>query len=288
MLLTVFDPWKSQMCTCPPKLTFNPYTGCDHGCLYCYASSYIPRFRECRPKKNLISRLEKEAKKLKGELVSLSNSSDPYPSQEKQNYLTRKCLEILSKNSCKLQIITKSDLVARDIDLLQKVPCVVSVTVLTCDDSLSRKLEPNAPVSSKRLKAIKTLVDEGIPTTVRIDPVIPNVNDDLAELAKQVSELGVLHVTCSTYKVKPDNWRRFSAVFPEAAKKLEPEYFRFGERYGGSLYLPQKTRFTMMKHVKQLVEEQNLTFGCCREGFGLNSVVCDGSWATKRHKLQQC
>jgi DNA repair photolyase len=168
---------------------------------------------------------------------------------------------------------------------LQKVPCVVSVTVLTSKDSLSRKLESNAPVSSKRLNAVKTLADAGIPTTVRIDPVIPFVNDGLEELVKQVAELGALHVTSSTYKVKPDNWKRFSAVFPEIAKKLEPQYFRFGERYGGSLYLPQKTRFDLMKNVKHLAEKHNLTFGCCREGFSLNSAACDGSWATKRHKL---
>jgi DNA repair photolyase len=285
MLLTVFDPWKSQMCTCPTKLTFNPYTGCDHGCLYCYASLYIPNFRQCRPKKDLISRLEREAKKLNGELISLSNSSDPYPQLEKQNGLTRKCLETLANSNCRLQIVTKSDLVTRDIDILQKIPCVVSLTVLTDDDSLSRKLEPGAPASSKRLKAVEKLVTAGIPTTVRIDPVIPFVNDNLDELVRRVSDLGVLHVTCSTYKVKPDNWKRFSAVFPEVAEKLKPHYFSFGARFGGSLYLPEKMRFDLMKKAKQFTEENGLTFGCCREGFSLNSAACDGSWAAMKHKL---
>ena len=98
MLLTAFDPWKSQICTCPDKLTFNPYTGCDHKCLYCYASSYIPNFFKCRPKKNLLSRLRQESTKLKGELISISNSSDPYPRIEKKLRLTRECLEILVEN----------------------------------------------------------------------------------------------------------------------------------------------------------------------------------------------
>jgi len=187
MLLTVFDPWKSQLCTCPRKLTFNPYTGCDHECLYCYASSYIPRFHECRPKKNLISRLKQEAAKLNGELISISNSSDPYPRLEGETGLTRKCLEILAKSHCRLQIVTKSDLVIRDIDILQTVPCVVSVTVLTADDGLSKKLEPGAPVSSKRLKAIETLAKAGVPTTARIDPVIPFLNDDLRFILKMCS-----------------------------------------------------------------------------------------------------
>jgi DNA repair photolyase len=284
MLLTVFDPWKSRLCTCPDKLTFNPYTGCDHQCLYCYASSYIPRFHECRPKKNLLSRLKREAARLDGELVSMSNSSDPYPRLEQKLGLTRKCLEILTESHCRLQIVTKSDLVVRDIDILRKVPCVVSVTVLTADDGLSGRLEPGAPASSKRLKAIGTLVEAGIPTTVRIDPIIPFLNDDLAELAETVADLGVLHITSSTYKVKPDNWRRFSAAFPEVAEKLSPLYFSEGERIGRSTYLPKSIRFGLMKKAKELAEEHNLKFGCCREGFSLNSAVCDGSWAIQKHK----
>jgi DNA repair photolyase len=285
MLLTVFDPWKSRLCTCPPKLTFNPYTGCDHGCLYCYASSYIPRFYECRPKKNLLSRLKREATRLDGELISISNSSDPYPRLEQKLGLTRKCLQILAESRCRLQIVTKSDLVVRDIDILRKVPCVVSLTVLTVDDGLSGKLEPGAPVSSRRLEAIETLVKAGIPTTVRIDPIIPFLNDDdLAELVETVADLGVMHVTSSSYKVKPDNWRRFSAAFPEVAEKLEPLYFSEGQRIRRSTYLPKNIRFGLMKKAKTLAEEHSLKFGCCREGFNLNSAVCDGSWAIPKHK----
>ena len=284
MLLTVFDPWKSQLCTCPDKLTFNPYTGCDHSCIYCYASSYIPQFSDCRPKKNLLSRLKREVAKLNGELVSISNSSDPYPRLEQKLGLTRKCLETLAESRCRLQIVTKSDLVTRDIDILQNVPCVVSVTVLTTDDSLSAKLEPGAPVSSRRLKAIEKLVNAGIATTVRIDPVIPFVNDDVTELVDAVADLGVLHVTSSTYKVKPDNWKRFMAVFPDEAEKLKPLYFSEGERVGRSTYLPRKLRLSLMKKTKELTEKHKMTFGCCREGLNLNSEVCDGSWTIQKHK----
>lgn len=287
MLLTPFDPWKSSMCKCPQKLTFNPYTGCDHGCLYCYASSYIPRFRECRPKKNLLSRLKRETSKLHGELISMSNSSDPYPQLEQKLSLTRKCLQVLKTCDCKLQIVTKSDLVTRDIDLLQIIPCVVSVTVLTLDDSLSKKLEPGAPVASKRLATIKKLVDANIPTTVRIDPVIPFVNDNMSPLVETVAGLGVLHVTCSTYKIKPDNWKRFSAVFSDVAQKLKPYYFNDGERISGSTYLPKSFRFNLMKQAKQLTEQFGLKFGCCRENFDLNSAVCDGSWVVSNSKKKE-
>lgn len=282
MLLTTFDPWKSQLCTCPDKLTFNPYTGCDHGCLYCYASSYIPNFQKCRPKKNLLSRLKREAARLNGELVSISNSSDPYPQLEQKMGLTRKCLEILQESRCRIQLVTKSDLVTRDIDILQNVPCVVSVTVLTSDDEISKRLEPGAPVSSSRLKAIEELVRKGIPSTARVDPIIPFLNDDLESLVRTIAELGSHHITFSTYKMKPDNWKRFSKGFPEVAEKLRPLYFNKGKRVGQSTYLPRDLRIDLMKKAKQLTKKYNLKFGCCREGFNLNSEVCDGSWTIKK------
>ncbi len=283
MLITTFDPWNSELCTCPDKLTFNPYTGCDHRCLYCYASSYIPRFHDCRPKKDLISRLKKEASRLNGELISVSNSSDPYPLLEQRFGLTRECLKILAESSCRLQIITKSDLVVRDIDILRRIPSVVSITILTDDDGLSVKLEPGAPVSSRRLEALETSAKAGIPVIVRIDPIIPFLNDDLVGLVETVSNLGVQHITSSTYKVKPDNWKRFSQIFPQVAEKLGRLYFEKGERVGRSIYLPVELRFNLMKKMKKLVDKNNLKFGCCREGFRLNSAACDGSWA-----IQMC
>ncbi|MEJ2240550.1 MAG: radical SAM protein [Candidatus Bathyarchaeota archaeon] len=278
MLLTPFDPWKSTLCTCPSKLTLNPYTGCDHRCIYCYASSYIPRFYECRPKKNLLIRLKKEAAKLDNELISISNSSDPYPQQEKETELTRNCLKILEKTNCKIQIITKSDLVVRDIDILKNIRCAISITVLTDNDKLSKKLEPGAPTSSKRIKAIETLVKERIPTTFRIDPIIPFVNDNFTKLVEKIANLGVQHITSSTYKVKTDNWKRFCKIFPEAAEKLKEMYFIKGSRVGRSLYLPHHIRFDLMKKVKQIAEKYDIKFGSCREGFQLNSALCDGSW----------
>lgn len=216
-LITKFDPWQSKLCTCPFKLTFNPYTGCDHRCVYCYASSYIPKFFECKPKKDLINKLKREAITLKGELISISNSSDPYPNIERKIGLTRKCLEILTKQKCKLQIITKSDLVTRDIDLLKKVPSMVSLTITTEDDYISKRTEPCAPPAPKRIKTVELLVQKNIPTSVRIDPIIPFVNDKAENLIKILASLGIKHVTCSTYKVKMDNWQRFSLALPEVA-----------------------------------------------------------------------
>ena len=284
MLLSKFDPWTSSLCTCLDKLTFNPYSGCNHKCVYCYASSYIPNFFNCRPKKDLIQRLEKESHKLKGEIISISNSSDPYPTIERELDLTRQCLEILAQRNCKIQIITKSDLVVRDIDILKKRPSMVAVSVTTNNDDVSKKLEPNAPSSSARIKAIETLIQRGIPICVRIDPVIPLLNDNPKDLIETLASLGVKHITSSTYKVKPDNWKRFSINFPEIAEQLELLYFEKGEKISGYQYLPKEMRFNLMKKVKELTENNDMKFGTCREGLSqLNSATCDGSWLICRN-----
>ncbi|MGB9960565.1 MAG: SPL family radical SAM protein [Candidatus Bathyarchaeales archaeon] len=278
-LLERFDPWRSGLCTCPPKLTFNPYTGCDHACVYCYASSYIPKFFSCRPKKDLVSRLKKEAAKLNGEIISISNSSDPYPTIEGEKSLTRQCLEILSRSNCKIQIITKSNLVVRDIDLLKKVTSMVALTITTDRDELAKVLEPNAPPSSERLKAVERLVKAGIPTSVRIDPIIPYVNENPESLVEKLAVLGVRHITCSTYKVKMDNWQRLNLALPEIAEKLKPLYFEKGEKIGRYIYLPKNLRLKLTEDLAKQAKKHGLKFATCREGLkGLNTATCDGSW----------
>jgi DNA repair photolyase len=278
-LISRFDPWQSSLCTCPPKLTFNPYTGCDHGCVYCYASSYIPQFAKCRPKSNLLKRLQCEAAKLKGETVSIANSSDPYPRMEATLGLTRRCLEIFAESNCRIQIITKSNLVIRDDDLLSMVPSTVALTITTDDAEVARFLEPYAPSPDERLRAAEVLIGEGIPVSVRIDPVIPFVNDQPEELVAALAAIGVRHVTSSTYKIKPDNWRRFSAVLPDVAEKLKRFYFKEGERIGGNILLPRDFRFRLLKNIRDLTMANGMEFGVCREGLTrLNTAACDASW----------
>ena len=248
-------------------------------CVYCYASSYIPRFNDCRPKKNLIPRLRKEAAKLKGETISMSNSSDPYPNLEIETSLTRKCLEIITEQSCKVQIITKSNHVVRDIDLLRKVPSTVSITITTDDDTVGMLVEPKAPLPSERLEAVETLVGKGIPTCIRIDPIIPFVNDKPESLMETIAAMGVKHVTSSTLKIKPSTWPRISTKLPNIAERLKPLYFKRGEKMGGYIFLPKDIRFELMATIGLLAKKHKLRFGTCREGLScLNTASCDGSW----------
>ena len=241
-------------------------------------------FSNCRPKKDLIRRLTRETAKLKGEIVSISNSSDPYPNMEAEVKLTRACLEVLTRHNCRIQIVTKSNLVVRDIDLLKKVPSMVALTITTDDDELAKTIEPHVPPPSERLKAVEKLIQSGLSVSVRIDPIIPFINDDPEHLVKEVACLGVKHITSSTYKVRLDNWKRLSAVLPCIVRRLKPLYFEKGERLSDYFYLPRDLRFRLMERIRLLTDKYGIKFGTCREGLAeLNTGVCDGSWLFKEH-----
>lgn len=236
----------------------------------------------------MLARLEKESKKLKGEIISISNSSDPYPKMEAEIGLTRKCLQILSQQDCRIQIVTKSNLVARDVDLLKRVPSMVSLTITTDDDSIAKVIEPHAPPPSERLRAAEALVANDIPTSVRIDPIIPFVNDNAESLIKTLASVGVKHVTSSTYKVKPDNWQRMSIALPNIAAKLKPLYLDKGEKTSRYTYLPKELRFELMKKIGDLAKKYGIKFGTCREGLShLNTATCDGSWLLSKEQRKR-
>ena len=223
--------------------------------------------------------MKREAAKLKGETVSIANSSDPYPRAEATLGITRRCLEVLSESNCKIQIITKSNIVTRDDDLLTKVPSTVALTITTEDDFLAAQLEPHAPSSTERIRAAHDLTRKGIPVSVRIDPIIPNINDNPEKLISTLASVGVKHITSSTYKPKPDNWSRLAKAFPDLAEKLKPFYFQEGERIGGNTLLPKEYRFKLLKNVRDLAVSNGMKFGVCREGLAqLNTAPCDGSW----------
>jgi DNA repair photolyase len=229
--------------------------------------------------------LKREAVKLKGETISISNSSDPYPRAEANESLTRRCLEILVENNCKIQIITKSNLVTRDDDLLAKVPSTVALTITTDDDELAKTLEPFAPSSSKRIRAAHDLIKAGIPISVRIDPIIPFVNDQPYKMIKILSDIGVKHITCSTYKAKADNWMRLTISMPKIAERLKPLYFVQGEKIGGDAFLPRELRYKILKNIRDFAEANGMKFGVCREGLPkLNTATCDGSWLITKLK----
>jgi DNA repair photolyase len=220
----------------------------------------------------------------------MSSSSDPYPTVEAELGLTRQCLRIIARSNCRLQVFTKSDIVARDADLLSQIPCTVALTITTSDDQLAAIIEPKAPAPSKRLKAIQTLTEHSIPVIVRVDPIIPTLNDNPAELIRILAELGVKHITSSTYKIKPDNWMRLTHSLPETAEKLRPLYYTQGEIQTGNRILSREFRFELMKKIADIAQAHGMRFGACREGIvELNTAQCDGSCLMPKAKeTPQC
>ncbi len=275
-----FDPWDGKLCTCPDKYSLNPYTGCDHRCIYCYAT-YIPNFFRPRRKKDLDERVEKDLDKVpENSLISLSNSSDPYLKMDRKFEDTRKCLKVLKDKGMKILIVTKGVHVKRDLDILKEGDSAMTVSLCTLKDEIKDRLEPNAPSPEKRLETIEYLVQEGIPVGVRFDPIFPELTEgEIPEMIKRIGETGAKHVVSSTLKVRGDSWKRLKLAFPERAEELEEEYFEDGEKVGNSRYLPEEKRLEILKRVAEECEEEGLNFSTCREGLPslTTSDSCDGS-----------
>ena len=281
-LINEFDPWKSKLCTCPFKYSLNVYTGCSHACAYCYITSYIKSGFKVRVKRNLLPRLrrELESRRWKRKVVVLSASSDPYQKIDAKLKLTRKCINLFREFDWRILVMTKSDLVLRDVDLLKDIS-VISITITTVDAGLSKLLEPNVPSPRERIRAVEELKKKGIPVCVRIDPIIPFINDDFSKIEKLVkilSKIGVDHIISSTYKARKDSLARLSMKFPEKYEKLV-ELYRRGERISNYYYLPRDLRYEIMRKVKKICSKFGISFACCREGFReLNDNTCDGSF----------
>jgi len=280
-VISLFDPWKGALCTCPKKYSLSPYTGCGHACKYCYISAYIPRAFSPRIKLNFLNLLRRDLRHVNPEMhISMANSSDPYTPQEYEAELTRQALQMILTAGLKVQLVTKSSLIIRDIDLIRSGNCSVSITITTLNEQVSHKLEPNAPSPSERLKTIRRLSEEGIPCSVRIDPIIPLVNDyGLEGLVKAVVEAGAKHVVASTYKAKRDSFNRVIEAFPELAEKLTELYWRGGESMGRCRYIDRRLRRSMLEELKESVDSYGVTYSTCREGLTelQSSGTCDGS-----------
>ena len=179
----------------------NLYRGCSHGCIYCDSRSncyHIDNFDRVRGKENALYILEKELskKRTKG-VVGIGSMSDTYNPLEIKYEQTRGSLKLISKYGFGVSIDTKSDLVLRDLDLLKEINSknnvIIKFTITTPDDRLSKIIEPNVCVSSKRLEAIKTLNDNGIFAGIMLNPVLPFITDneeDIKTLVRLASEYG--------------------------------------------------------------------------------------------------
>ncbi|MBK6425021.1 MAG: PA0069 family radical SAM protein [Blastocatellia bacterium] len=186
--------------------SINPYRGCEHGCVYCYARPYHEYLglnagidfettilvKEDAPR---LLRAEMMATRWKPQKLGISGVTDPYQPIERKLEITRRCLEVLAEFRNPVSIVTKNRLVTRDIDILSELArhdaAAVAVSITSLDSALIRKLEPRTSQPELRLDAIARLSDAGIPVVVLIAPIIPALTDhELPAILKAAYEAG--------------------------------------------------------------------------------------------------
>ncbi|MBQ4426156.1 MAG: radical SAM protein [Oscillospiraceae bacterium] len=185
------------------KNGINIYRGCTHGCIYCDSRSlcygFNHRFEDIEVKRNAPELLEKALKaKRRRCMIGTGSMSDPYMHCEKELKLTRRCLEIIEKYGFGAAIQTKSDLILRDIDLLDSInrsaKCVVEITLTTYDEALCRIIEPNVCTTERRIEVLHEMRKRGIPTVVWLSPILPYINDtedNITSLLRACGDAGV-------------------------------------------------------------------------------------------------
>lgn len=163
----------------------NPYTGCQHGCIYCYAR-FMKRFTDHQEKwgdfldvkTNAAELVPKNAQKFKGKSITFSSVTDPYQPIEKKYQLTRSILEKLVGSEAEICIMTKSDLVIRDIDIFKQFKnCQAGISLSTSNAGESQKLEPSAAPPEKRINAVRELRQADINNFIFISPIFPEITD---------------------------------------------------------------------------------------------------------------
>jgi len=217
----------------------NPYRGCEHGCIYCYARpthSYLnlsPGLdfeTKIIAKRNAVPLLRQELARrgYRPQLIALGTVTDAYQPVERELKLTRGLLEVLHEARHPVALITKSSGVERDIDLIAPLAAQglasVFVSIATLDADLARKLEPRAAAPHRRLRVLRTLAEHGIPCGVSLAPQIPFLTDDLEQVLEAAWEAGArqafYHVLRLPWEVAPLFREWLQAHYPQRAERV--------------------------------------------------------------------
>lgn len=213
----------------------NPYGGCEHGCIYCYATGYThsdpATWRVVKVRRNIVERLSKELPNVSG-TIGIGTSTDPYQYAEKRFMLTRGCLEVLRDKKFRYKIHTKSDLILRDIDILSEMDGTVSMTITTLDDRISRMTEPGAPLPSARLDAMKKLVDSGINTVALIAPVMSTIEGKEEDIIRALADTGITTATCDPLSIRYVDPSRLNRMGISSAPACSSNLVTWGRRLG--------------------------------------------------------
>lgn len=229
-----------------PQNGMNLYRGCSHGCIYCDSRSRCYHmehaFEDIEVKENAIELLERALRrKRKKCMIGTGSMTDPYIPLEMELGMVRRALELICREGFGFTVITKSDRVLRDLDLLQKIhekaKCVVQMTLTACDEALCRKIEPHVSTTGERFAALRRLRDAGIPTVVWLSPVLPFINDtaeNISGILDMCAQAEVYGVICfgMGLTLREGNREYFYGQLDRLFPGLKERYIRtYGDRY---------------------------------------------------------
>ena len=229
-----------------PHNGMNLYRGCSHGCIYCDSRSLCYNmqhsFEDIEVKINAPSLLEDALKRKRNKcMIGTGSMCDPYLHLEREVELTKTCFQLIERYGFGLSIITKSDLILRDLDLLkrinEKTKCVVQMTLTTYDEALCKVIEPNVCTTKRRVEVLHTLKENNIPTVVWLSPILPFINDteeNLRGLLGYCIDVGVYGIICFGFGVTLRDGDReyFYNKLDEHFPGLKDKYIKkFGNAY---------------------------------------------------------
>jgi len=224
------------------KYSLNPYGGCEHGCIYCFAPGHthtdISSWRVVRVKTNIVERLSKELDFTEG-CIGLGSVTDAYQAAEGRFRLSRMCLETIAKKGRSVFIITKSDLITRDIDILRNMDATVAFTVTSPEERICRMTEPGAPTTKERLAAAKILADEGIKVMAFIAPVLSTLEGHEDELLEMIRDSGIDTVFVDWFKTRGVSMERMERMGITGSEKAERRLYETGRRMGLEMIPPR-------------------------------------------------
>ena len=238
--------------------SINIYRGCTHGCIYCDSRSkcygFTHEFEDIEVKQNAPELLEKILRsKRKKFMVSTGSMSDPYMPLEEELCLTRRCLEVIEKYGFGATIITKSSRILRDLDLLIRIneqsKAVVQMTLTSCNDNLCRVLEPRVCVTSERMRTLRVLQEQNIPTVVWMSPVLPFIEDtqeNITGLLDYCIDSGVKGIICfgMGMTLREGNREYYYAMLDRDFPGLREQYEK---KYGDSYHILSENNEELMR-----------------------------------------
>lgn len=254
-----------------PSNGMNIFRGCTHGCIYCDSRSkcyHIEHsFEDIEVKENAPSLLEKALKSKKSRcVIGTGSMTDPYLPQENEIFYTRKCLEIIDKYSFGLTLITKSNLVLRDLELLKsinsKATCVVQMTLTTFDDDLCKILEPNVATTKERFDTLLKLKEAGIPTVVWICPILPFINDTeenllgILDYCAKAGVVGIINFGMGL-TLRDGNREYFYQKLDEHFPSMKEKYM---EQFGNSYSCESPNNPALMRIFKKFCIENKIMY----------------------------